>query len=430
MSQPAVSFYAYQGLKLGVDTQTWRSSCNNDVIVTATTRNTITRALRIYRPANINTRPWSVNGWRPPTNWAREYCYIRSSSQNYRYSIVWHCGGVPSGTKTNDITTQMNNPVVPTLTTWPYSVVLRQRNTNDVLLKLKDESCNLSLAFAERKQTESLLTSTMDRIGDSVRAFKAARKGRWKELKRIYLERERLSSGGRRMTQREMQLLRIPNAWLEVQYGWNPLMSDVYGAMQAVDKKQRDLAYLLRCSKNSKQNVPYSYSVSGDWSVNVNSSGTGTRLEACNTVLYYTLNTNELTTLASLGLTNPVNLAWELVPFSFVVDWFLPLGDWFNSFDATLGKTFKSGTRTQVMSCPKISLNTAVTGPLPGPGYSVYETSKGSFEFFRMHRDVLSAFPSPHPPAFKNPCSPSHVASALSLMASAFGRSVRPYVRS
>jgi hypothetical protein len=56
---------------------------------------------------------------------------------------------------------------------------------------------------------------------------------------------------------------------------------------------------------------------------------------------------NPLTnTLSSLGLTNPLNVAWELVPFSFVVDWFIPIGDFFNGLIPPQGISNVSGSLT------------------------------------------------------------------------------------
>lgn len=40
--------------------------------------------------------------------------------------------------------------------------------------------------------------------------------------------------------------------------------------------------------------------------------------------------------LSRLGLTNPALLAWELVPFSFVADWFVNIGDCLQSLDNPL----------------------------------------------------------------------------------------------
>jgi hypothetical protein len=41
--------------------------------------------------------------------------------------------------------------------------------------------------------------------------------------------------------------------------------------------------------------------------------------------------------VSALGLTNPALVGWELVPFSFVVDWFTPIGSWLESLTAFEG---------------------------------------------------------------------------------------------
>jgi hypothetical protein len=55
-------------------------------------------------------------------------------------------------------------------------------------------------------------------------------------------------------------------------------------------------------------------------------------------------NSNGLRTLNQLGLLNPASLVWELVPWSFVVDWFCPIGPVLNAMTAPAGLTFVTGT--------------------------------------------------------------------------------------
>jgi hypothetical protein len=51
-----------------------------------------------------------------------------------------------------------------------------------------------------------------------------------------------------------------------------------------------------------------------------------------------------------LGLINPAVVAWELVPFSFLVDWFIPVGKFLDSWTDQLGYDiqypFSTTTRT------------------------------------------------------------------------------------
>jgi hypothetical protein len=52
--------------------------------------------------------------------------------------------------------------------------------------------------------------------------------------------------------------------------------------------------------------------------------------------------------LETLGLLNPLSLAWELLPYSFVIDWFLPIGDYLAATTASAGMTWVNGwSRTE-----------------------------------------------------------------------------------
>jgi hypothetical protein len=55
----------------------------------------------------------------------------------------------------------------------------------------------------------------------------------------------------------------------------------------------------------------------------------------------------QLATINSLGLTNPIAVAWELVPFSFAVDWFLPVGNTLSALTAGQGLTWLGGYITK-----------------------------------------------------------------------------------
>jgi hypothetical protein len=53
-----------------------------------------------------------------------------------------------------------------------------------------------------------------------------------------------------------------------------------------------------------------------------------------------------LRTLNQLGLLNPLSLIYELTPWSFVVDWFVPIGPVLNALTAPAGLIFVSGTKS------------------------------------------------------------------------------------
>lgn len=47
---------------------------------------------------------------------------------------------------------------------------------------------------------------------------------------------------------------------------------------------------------------------------------------------------------ARFGLVNPLEVAWELLPFSFVADWFLPIGGYLNAMDAPFRFDHRGGS--------------------------------------------------------------------------------------
>jgi hypothetical protein len=68
------------------------------------------------------------------------------------------------------------------------------------------------------------------------------------------------------------------------------------------------------------------------------------------TKLFGKVDDANLVLLNSLGLLNPLQVAWELVPFSFVVDWILPIGSFLEAATGTIGTTFDSGYTTYGLS--------------------------------------------------------------------------------
>ena len=97
-----------------------------------------------------------------------------------------------------------------------------------------------------------------------------------------------------------------------------------------------------------------------------------------------------------LGLLNPVSLAWELVPWSFVVDWVLPIGSVLSALSAPAGLIFIDGS---------LSARTSAEGPYTQvcfwPGYSndswnaVNQHATGSCHYEGYVRQHLTDWPLP-----------------------------------
>jgi len=372
--------------------------------------------------ASHSTRPWiRANEFKHPTSW-RVLDYFASVPRGPLWLAWIGCASYPGWRIGYD------NGIVDwgDLNPPDYDPNVLNRAEISVLTAMKDEtSAAYGQNLAERKDIESLLVSSVERIAHTVIGFKKnVGSVAWRNLPRDLKRAPRLDARGRRVGFIRQYLGPVPEAWLELQYGWKPLMQDVYQAMKTVDFFQRNNQY--RFSKSAKvasfRDIPNKafQTLPGYYYRPV-----GNLVRCTDRALVrvdYALNTSSsLAPLASVGLANPIDMVWELLPFSFVVDWFLPLGSWFYTFDAAIGKTFIGGSFTQ--TCRIRPTEMVLPGGCPVSTLGLNPGS-GFFRSFKMDRAVYSTFPSPVPPAFKNPCSPSHFANALSLLATAFDRGV------
>jgi hypothetical protein len=132
-------------------------------------------------------------------------------------------------------------------------------------------------------------------------------------------------------------------AWLTWQYGVRPLYNSVYGSYAAI--MQRRLYHYVRVEGKAK------FSHQGPWG-----SRTGPMTGSTETVYRYykarckiacefeIANTTRQK-LAGWTSLNPVSIAWELTPYSFVADWVWNIGGYLRSLEGALlfGSGFKRG---------------------------------------------------------------------------------------
>lgn len=108
--------------------------------------------------------------------------------------------------------------------------------------------------------------------------------------------------------------VRLSNNWLELQFGWLPLISDVWNSLDA-----------FRTSLKTRGST-------------VKSTSRGKTANGRNSAGYIaTVKNPALYSLTQLGLTNPLVVAWELVPFSFLIDYFINIGDTLKDVTSGLG---------------------------------------------------------------------------------------------
>lgn len=303
-------------------------------------------------------------------------------------------------------------------------------NSRNKAIKRLIDSCdrgtnNVALDLLEVNQLVRMIHTNTQKIITSVRSlrngnFSLAAKTLFGKKRPYYRKSFQTRLGSGRV---ERTPSATANLWLELQYGWKPLLADIHGAFENLAKLNlADRSVLsVRSSASVKSEVRnkiiYPF---GSWTIEVGgivfSYQTTTKFE-----VRYRVDDHALAFLAQTGFTNPVNLAWEVIPFSFVADWFLPVGSFLEGLTAFQGLTFLSGSQVQFTRQDAIYVVNAkyYPGGLVAQGLQTHIAYCQQVHI-KMDRQKLSAFPSQTFPTFKNPISVTHALNAIALLQTIF----------
>lgn len=198
------------------------------------------------------------------------------------------------------------------------------------LLKVPQSTWSAPVFAAEAGETIEMMFSA---AGTLVKAYKAVKKGRWKQACRaLGISKPKGPAGN----------------WLSYRYGWVPLLSDIKSAAEAAayhwyegEPPERVEARLRQEGVQRWTNVwlstsdpPRTYflrptisrgNVVLSWH---NEARAGLLLRSRSKLFQ---------TMEQFGLANPASAAWDLLPLSFVADWFVGIGDYLASRTALAG---------------------------------------------------------------------------------------------
>lgn len=110
----------------------------------------------------------------------------------------------------------------------------------------------------------------------------------------------------------------ISSRWLELQYGWLPLLSDIHDAAEFCSKLV-NFPMVQTYKVRMKRSLQYSFFSEGAWT---------DQYHGCIDRLQLIAKLREVDVPQLVGLTDPLTIGWEILPYSFVADWFLPIGSW------------------------------------------------------------------------------------------------------
>ncbi len=275
--------------------------------------------------------------------------------------------------------------------------------------KIQGEAFNLAVFLGEGRESLATIADAANRI---YRSGKALLKGKANDAARILVQgRPKAKIPKDAKSVKDISASKVTaewfaEHWLQFQYGWKPLLEDCKAAaahLAYMQNSPRQKVY--RAAKlfkgQPKSGYPYAKPVGES--------------RVFGSVKAIVTHVNEA---RLAGLLDPASLVWEKLPYSFVVDWFVPIGDYLSACELS-----RSLTATYVISKGFKAFSNTVVQTGYTPKY-IFLTGEAWMESWHITRDVVTDLPVP-PPTLKGlekSASFSHCVSAVSLLISAFPR--------
>lgn len=213
------------------------------------------------------------------------------------------------------------------------------------------------------------------------------------------------------------------NLWLEFTYGWKPLANSIYGslnrALGITESGGTPHGYPItvtakstQTTRSSRVEIPDYPFPGATWQKDFYTKN------RCRLVTRWAIQGTRLDELAGYTSLNPVSIAWELTPYSFVVDWFVNVGGYLRSYESALlyGSDFVDGYKTEgeLAACDEWTFGIS-NWPYPATNVERIQT-RGGTEAKDKRRTVLTAAPYPMTPTFNPKLGVSRLISGASLL--------------
>lgn len=261
----------------------------------------------------------------------------------------------------------------------PTYEYMHQTLRNKLNRKLRDTPIDLGVALGEYRSTAALLSGAMNTIrglASNLRRFNY--KDAYKFLTvgddpRLWANNSLAVNHARAAA----------DAWLGFTYGVKPLLSDCLGAVELLSRPKNT-------GHQIKVKVSHSEQIRGTCRVVVGPHETIGDLDGVlrgSAQLILNLDDPFAFSLYQTGILNPLQTAWELIPYSFVVDWFAPVGQVIGGLQPAVGVSLARGSTWVTMK----GISRRRTKNLPGQAYT-WNTEGSAREVYKNRR-VLTQIP-------------------------------------
>lgn len=276
------------------------------------------------------------------------------------------------------------------------NVTFSDSTYNSALSRLYDKirgSADLAVDLAETSQTKAMMAKTVKGLASFTSVLGKMRR---------------------------MRVGDAANAYLEWTYGWKPLASSIYETGVQLQKQ-------LLQPQRSKLTIEVSktdFDVSHDSIAYLPGVTIETKYETSQRVRMVTnwkLGNDMNEAIASFTSLNPVAVAWELVPYSFVVDWAVDIGGYLRNLEsaALYNGTFLNGYITRTVQKQGRSV---LRGNFSSAGQGTSYDGRASAYTRRKSRGPLTEAPFPVIPSFDLQLSFDRLTSGVALAYQAIGK--------
>lgn len=303
------------------------------------------------------------------------------------------------------------------------------RLVNKLREKMQGSDFNMSVFLGEGHQTVKMLGDSAIRIakagyfakrGDVRGAARALFEGTSRGPLNKRHQWDPASRSDNRFLNFKSDARNTANIWLEIQYGWRPLISDAESSAQA-------LAHHLSVPAQTTYRAKIKRGVI-DTGTNPYPGGPANygyiwqKMHVGHQRNIKAILTETPSIYAKLGLLDPELVAWELLPFSFVADWFIPISQWMEAraLSSRLRGTFVYSDKQTLYSDAKDTVivkgakGNLYRTPFPQP-----QMKFSKVKFTRTISTVLKV-PKPEMKPLSKVASWQHCANAIALMTQIF----------
>lgn len=260
-----------------------------------------------------------------PAPYTHTFCYVLSAQ---KFGETTGFGGMANAAITPSAY-QVGPAYVENYLTNEVSLALN--SAREKLLGLLGDSAMMAVNYVERRQSVEMIISRVKQLTTFTRCLKRCDIFGAAKALSVSPPKSLPTPKGRKWRRSKD----FADAWLEFHFGWEPLVQDIGACVEILQGPVP--ARRLTCGGKRVRFASKYYDRSSSYETTYSHERSGF-VRASVAATFY-VNNPDLYLANRLGFVNPAAVAWELIPFSFVVDWFTNVGSFLSQCSDLAGLT-------------------------------------------------------------------------------------------